>query len=270
MIDIVREDLMSCDTFQWAAERLGLIFVQTHEVRELISRIRHQSASVSILSHMSDGAILSPGQIFHPRPMARDLDFEWQDVPSSVRFWFAQNCDVKDDRLIPIPIGVENDHWSRPARKKEIILTLRKLEVEKHGLIYLNVNPVTNFVRPHLYRLFSGKKWCTVEYGKHGVDFNNFAQKVWSHKFVLCPEGNGMATHRPWESLYLNSYPIVRRRCFTEAFAKHLPMVLIDNWEEVTEDFLNTKYIELSGRDWNWELLKTGYWENLMREKLNA
>lgn len=270
MIDITTKDWVTCDTFQWLAEDLGLSFSPTHELPDLISKIRREGTTVSVLSHRSDGCIVSPGQVFHPRAMDRDLDVEWRDIPSNIKCWFAQNCDAWDDKLIPIPIGIENDHWTREQRKKEILLALRKLEVEKHGLAYLNVNPVTNFTRPYAYHLFSGKKWCTVEYGKNGVDFDNFARKLQTHKFVFCPEGNGMDTHRPWETLCLNSYPIVRRRRFTEAFAELLPIVLIDDWEEVTEDFLNNKYLELSSKEWTWEALKLGYWEKLIREKLDA
>lgn len=270
MIDIVREDFITCDTFQWLAEDLGLSFSLTHEVPDLISRIRSQTRTVNVLTHRSDGCILSPGQTYHPRPMERTEDFTWHNIPSNIKCWFAQNCDVRDDRLTPIPIGVENDEWSLPARKKEIMLTLGKLGVRKCGLVYLNVNPVTNFDRPHIYHLFSGKRWCTVEYGRHGVDFESYARKIWTHKFVFAPEGNGMDTHRIYEALYLGSFPIVRRRVFTEFFATMLPFLVIDHWEQVTEDFLNDKYLELSSGEWNWEALKLSYWKKLIQEKLNA
>lgn len=268
MIDIARKDLITGDGFRQIAKTTGLIYVSTHELPDLISKIRSQTRTVNVLTHRSDGCILPLGQTYHPRPMERTEDFTWHNIPSNIQWWFAQNCDVWDDRLVFIPIGVENDEWSLPARKKEIILTLRKLEVRKRGLVYLNVNPVTNFIRPHIYHLFSGKKWCTVEYGKHGVDFENFAQKIWSHKFVFAPEGNGMDTHRPWEALYLGSYPIVKRRCFTTEFAKHLPILVVDSWEQVTRELLEAKYQEFSHRNWDWGALKMDYWKNLIENKL--
>ena len=269
-IDLGRGDLINCDAFQQLAEDLGLVFSPTHEVSGLISRIRGQAKTVNILTHRSDGCILNPGQVYHPRPMERTEDFEWQDIPSNIQWWFAQNCCVEDDRLIPIPIGVENDAWANPQQKKETILSLRRMEVRKRGLVYLNVNPVTNFDRPKLYEFFGDRSWCTVEYGKNGAGFDNYARKIWTHKFVLCPEGNGQDTHRPWESLYLNSFPIVWRRRFTEEFSKYLPILVIDDWEQVTASFLGEKYQEFITREWRWETLKMGYWRNLIQEKLNA
>ncbi|MBC8459295.1 MAG: hypothetical protein H8D67_14980 [Deltaproteobacteria bacterium] len=268
MVDLVRDDLINCDAFQRLAEDLGLAFSPTHEVPGLILRIRGQEKTVNILTHRSDGCILSPGQIYHPRPMERTEDFTWHNIPDNIQWWFAQNCDVYDDRLIPIPIGVENDAWARPEHKKEVILSLRKKKVKKQALVYLNANRITNFDRPYVYQLFENKEWCTIEHGKHGVDFNNYAWKVWSHKFVLCPEGNGQDTHRTWESLYLGSFPIVMRRRFTEEFAKHLPILVIDNWSEVTKDLLEEGYQKFVMKNWNWNVLKMDYWRKMVEGRL--
>ena len=90
------------------------------------------------------------------------------------------------------------------------------------------------------------------------------------HKFTLCPEGNGMDTHRPWETLYLGSFPIVTRRRFTEFFAEQLPFLIIDDWKQITKEFLDRKYEELIKRKWNWEALRINWWENLIREKLSV
>lgn len=271
MIDISKEDMITGDKFERIAERLGILFAITHEVSDVITSIRQQFVEASILTHSSIGAILPPGMEFKPRDVERFEDFEWdEDVPKNIKYWFAQNVVMKDARLIPIPLGVERDHWSLPQRKKDVILALRNQEVAERGLAYLNVNPETNRWRARLYELFGDKEWCTVEHGKNGSHFDNFAQKIRTHKFTLSPEGNGMDTHRTWEALYLGSYPIARRRRFTEEFAKQLPILVIDNWEQVTKDFLNAKYLEMSHKEWNWEALKIGYWEDAIRNRVNA
>ena len=79
-----------------------------------------------------------------------------------------------------------------------------------------------------------------------------------------------MCTHRIWDALYLGSFPVVRRRVLTEFFAKFLPFLIVDAWEQVNEQFLLDKYREFISREWHWEVLKMSWWENLIREKLSA
>ncbi len=267
---LTNTDIITGDKFKLIAEKLDMIYVETHKLGEVLPKLPQPPEEVNIISHRSDGCILSPGQVFKPRPMERNLDFEWCNIPSNIKYWFAQNCDVVDDRLIPIPIGIENDEWTGPQKKKEIIISLTNVEIKKPGLAYLNVNRATNYERPQIYHLFEDEPWCMTEYYKNGDNYTRYARMLRSHKFTFCPEGNGMSTHRPWEALYLGSFPIVRRRVFTTEFAKQLPFLVIDDWKQVTKEFLDRKYEEFSKRKWNYEALKMSWWENLIREKLNA
>jgi hypothetical protein len=57
--------------------------------------------------------------------------------------------------------------------------------------------------------------------------------------YTLCPRGAGEDTHRFFESLALNSIPIVKRSNtpFDETFS-FFPCLIIDDWSECTEEFL--------------------------------
>lgn len=238
--------------FERLAQELGLVYTDTHEIKDCLKGIGPDT--VNILSHNSDGGIVSKG-------MARWCDFEWDDVPGNVEHWFAQNAAVRDERLIPIPIGLERDIWSPVVLKKDVILSTPRAKTKK--LAYLNVAIGTNPSRPPLYQLFSNRPWCTVE---DRVPFPNYAKQLSIHKFVLSPDGNGLDTHRTWETLCLGAFPVVERHYFTEEFAKRLPLLIVDGWGQVTEDFLNRKYQEFTNRKWNWAALTIQYWENLIRE----
>jgi len=254
---ITRGDLIDGDQFERLAGKYGLAYIETHEAK-------NRDLSGCILTHNSDGCILPKGKAIQPRPpVQRTEDYNWGDVPDSVRVWFAQNADVRDERLIPIPIGLERDRWFPHLHKKDVILTLP--DVEKTGLLYLNFNPETHWARPALYEMLG---WGTVEPRHNGVDFLHYAQQIKRHRFVLCPDGNGMDTHRTWEALYLGSYPIVQRHVFTEEFVKILPLLVIDDWSEITEQFLCGKYEDFVSKEWCWEALKINYWENLIKEKM--
>lgn len=247
-----KDDLIDGDQFERLAQELGLVYTETHKIAECLKSIGPEA--VNILSHNSDGGIVSKG-------MARWCDFEWDDAPSNVNHWLAQNAEVRDERLIPLPIGLERDRWSPPSQKKDAILSTPIAEIKK--LMYLNVTTGTNPSRQFLYRLFANKPWCTAE---DRVTFPHYVRQLGAHKFVLSPDGNGMDTHRTWEALYLGASPIVERHYFTEEFAKQLPLLIVDSWSQITEDFLNRKYREFASREWNWDALSIHYWESLIRE----
>jgi len=48
-----------------------------------------------------------------------------------------------------------------------------------------------------------------------------------------------------------------------------LPILFVDNWESLTEDYLNMKYDEIMSKEYNLEKLKIDYWKKFILEKLN-
>ena len=71
--------------------------------------------------------------------------------------------------------------------------------------VYMNHNILTNpKERQEPYDLFFDKMWVTVEKEcKNGYAFDKYLENLCMHKYVICPEGNGVDTHRLWESLYM-------------------------------------------------------------------
>lgn len=180
---------------------------------------------------------------------------------------FARNVDIVSDKVIPIPIGLERaDAYTRMG-KRIILDKYINYTVEPVKLCYLNARAQNNSVRAELAESMSNKEWCTVEMVGNGRGYEHYVQQILSHKFTLSPEGYGFDCYRTWESLILGRYPVVTRRVFIEEFAKHLPILVIDSWEEVTEELLNSKYTEFKSKDWNWDFLTQEYWKELIKEK---
>jgi hypothetical protein len=50
-------------------------------------------------------------------------------------------------------------------------------------------------------------------------------------KFVLCPEGTGMDTHRVYESLFCGATPVVLRNSLSHLYEK-LPVCIVDKWTD--------------------------------------
>jgi hypothetical protein len=60
------------------------------------------------------------------------------------------------------------------------------------------------------------------------------------YEFCICPEGNGVDTHRLWECLYLKVVPIVVNSQFTKLLIKYnIPMVIIEKWDDFDDTLLN-------------------------------
>jgi hypothetical protein len=64
----------------------------------------------------------------------------------------------------------------------------------------------------------------------------------------------------------MGSIPIVINTVALEEF-KDLPILFIDNWEEINPEFLNEKYAEIMSKTWNMEKLKFSYWERVIRKR---
>ena len=182
------------------------------------------------------------------------------NLPKNVIKWYAQNVNVKNDRLESIPIGLENSKWFGHINKKQQILNKLKESKKNYNLVYMNYNINTNIKeRKYLFDLLKNEKFVTVQMGHNGQNYDNYIDNIYNHKFVLCPEGNGIDTHRTWETLYLNSIPIEKRN-INNSFYTDLPICFVDNWEEVTEDFLYKEYDRIINTKWNLDKLTMQYW----------
>ena len=63
-----------------------------------------------------------------------------------------------------------------------------------------------------------------------------FQAQLRAYRFVLAPPGNGLDTHRFWESLYADAIPIVRRSAWSTALhGDGIPLIEIDEWGELAD-----------------------------------
>lgn len=240
---------------------VGILFSETHNLKETMSIVRHNTdVKYTIVSHNSDGRIL---------PYQREpYDYYLEDIPKNVEKWYAQNCDVKDPRLVPIPIGLENVEWFPKIKKNHVLEKFINMKLPRKKLLYINHNIQTNAnIRKVPYKIFKNLSWATVEHGRNGTEFEHYVRQIKSHKFVLCPDGNGSDTHRTWEALYLGAIPIVQPHVFTEVFAKYFPMLVVRNYEEIIEDSLEIQYEEIANMNHDKKYLTMEFWEKLILNK---
>ena len=224
-----------------------IIYTHTSYAKELFNVIEGISQKVKVITHNSDV----------------NIDFS---PPDCVFKWFSQNVNVFHDRLESIPIGLENDRWFPELRKKEKMLAKLQEPRKYKNLVYMNHNAGTNPTkREFLYDLFRDKPWVTIDRGVNGKGFDEYIDNVYNHKFVICPQGNGLDTHRRWETLYMGSIPIeIKQQDSLDYWA--LSFFRVKDWGEVTEESLNTYFKDFEYKSmihlWNTKMLTFEWWKN--------
>jgi hypothetical protein len=148
--------------------------------------------------------------------------------------WYAQNVDYEHEKLIPIPIGIANPEW--PHGNTDVLDQTINTDYKKEILMYANFNINTNrSVRQECLRHIS------AEYVENNVPLDRYLINTSKAYFSICPMGNGIDSHRIWESLYLRTVPVVEDtyniRCLQKSL--NLPIVMIKNWNELTDLNLN-------------------------------
>jgi hypothetical protein len=253
------------EKFQHLDNGINIFYRHIHESYNFFKN--PPSESFVLITHNGDGRITNnPTRFNHGNSM--DIDFNLIQLPKNLVKWYSQNVDVISDVVESIPIGLENSMWFPEIGKESKILALSYTSKTFNNLMYINHNISTNPSERLLpYELFSGKEWATVVHGSNGSGFNNYINNIHSHKFILCPEGNGIDTHRTWETLYVGSIPIEKKN-LNNRFYTDLPICFVDKWEDITEDFLNYEYDRINSVKWNLEKLDIDFWKNKINNTL--
>ena len=228
-----------------------IVYTNTHWVEHLFERLKtiKTDKKFILITHNSD----------------HDLnEHVYKLKPNNVIKWFAQNVNYINDKndFESIPIGLENPSWFNHVHKIDNLLNILKTEKNIKNLLYVN-HTIRSFPeeRTEPYQLFTNKSWCTIEFNENGNNFSNYIDNVYNHKFVLCPRGNGIDTHRFWETLHLKSIPVVIKNS-NNVYYSDLPVVYVNNWSEITEEFLNNEYEKIINSTYNYEKLYFEYWKN--------
>ena len=183
---------------------------------------------------------------------------------------FCTNRETEKINTYGLPLGISNYTDETPYHKicgnKSIFVSVNNSAIDKEVLAYINftVSTYPND-RGLILEKFSKLDWTRVGKTETTESGNRkYLEDIKKSKFVFCPRGNGIDTHRLWESLYMGSIPIVKYENAHHLF-KDLPILFINDWNQITRDFLNDKYDEISSMDWNFDKLKISYWKNFIK-----
>ena len=185
--------------------------------------------------------------------------------------WFSVN--TQSSRVTGIPLGITNNTNESPLHRiygnTLVMLEIAQTPREIKNLLYLNFKVETYpHEREFIQNMFRSKPWVT--YGTPVDTFEGrkeFLKEIRNHEFVLCPRGNGIDTHRLWETLYMGSIPIVKNDIAHSEW-QDLPILFINNWNEITEERLIAEKKRIESTSWNLEKLRVGYWIDRIRRSI--
>ncbi len=181
-------------------------------------------------------------------------------------YWFTQNSQIQHERLINLPIGIPlrclRNNNKIHLQVKDLQHKIKK-NLIKSQLLYGNINPITNpEVREPVIKYLSGLSFCQISPTK---SFYNYLEDLAHSKFTASPEGKGPDCHRTWEALYMACIPIVKSSVLDPLY-ENLPVLIINKWEDTTQEFLEKKYHEMINKNYNFNKLYIKYWLDLIKK----
>lgn len=191
-------------------------------------------------------------------------DFEFHEVPknipASVRAMFLQNSFISDNKFIfTIPIGVENFRLGVNGNPK--FIRPKNKKGGNSARILFGPLSATHPDRELVIDRFSAldARWALLTSRLSPREYDQIAS---TYTYIAAVRGNGVDTHRLWESLYRGLTPVVIRDDWWRSL-EHLytQVAVISDWtySELDKIILNRIQVESAQ---SCETLWMPFWKN--------
>ncbi len=165
-------------------------------------------------------------------------------VPENVLGIHAVNAVYNDEKVHPIPIGVQREIGLEDNRMSVLEEELNHKQ-KPTKLLYINcgLGAERNEEERAGLPYFARFEWATCRFEKNSKFFphskyREFLTEMRDHKFMVCPKGHGMDCHRNWESLYMRRVPIFLEHPYFRLLMKDYPVLFVNDWSEITPKLL--------------------------------
>ncbi len=213
-----RYDNLSTHIDPAAVKEGQIVFVGDSRIEEFVEKIHPAINHPYILiTHNGDATV------------SKEL---FEKVASKIVRWYGINVTWDDPKIVPLPLGVENQHYyicGIPA----VFRWVMNRPVPKKNKIFYAFTVATNPAErgPALAVIKSHQEGETLT---RWHNFFSYLQVLNEYKMVLSPPGSSTEGHRTWDTLYLGGVPIVKS-CITTRYFKRigLPLHVVDDWNEL-------------------------------------
>ena len=219
------------------------------------------------------------------RDTVMEYHLSYLDDPKIIAWFSIHPPLIGHPKFFPLPLGTKQDEDVYKNRQ-QVHTTIKKVRKnEKSKMLYMNMSLEQDPERVACHKLLSEKPFCCNRSKK--ISFIDYLEEMSQYKFAVSPRGWGPDCYRTWEALLVGTIPIVRRCQFDQYIARgsdvadcgqtcsltsdqgsqldrlyeDLPILVIDEWEEITEEFLEQKYAEIQAKTSRREKLYLEYWK---------
>jgi hypothetical protein len=159
-------------------------------------------------------------------------DFELMSEVKSTLFYVQNLGFLENKNIKSLPIGIEDLRWAKNGMPWNF--GRRKYGMKKIDQVLVGPFGFTHKERIKCLEAASRTENCVVIFDRlpHWI----YARRAAKYKFIACPRGNGLDTHRFWESLYRGSIPVVLESPWARVMKSYgLPIVIISSWTELSK-----------------------------------
>lgn len=188
--------------------------------------------------------------------------------PSCISQWYSLNLDEENLTVESIPFGLSNNMSKKNLTYINKIPKNLKLE-NKNFKLYVNFRKSTNRnERDALYQYFQNFDWVITKNPE--LSLEEYEKDLKENLFVLCPWGNGVDTHRLWETLYSGSIPITKKHPTFNKF-NDLPIIQVDSYKDINYQMLTNCLSEIKNKNFNFNKLNAVWWiEEIKKNKVHS
>lgn len=189
-------------------------------------------------------------------------------LPENIISVYSKNIKFMHPKLKPIPIGRDWRNTFENNRKIYVRTNLSKYK----NLAYLNFSTETcKIVREKVLAMFLEKNWVTIrqpfKYGEYQISHSLYLEEIYNHKFCFSPVGKALDCYRTWDTLFVKSIPIVDWNQQVSNYL-NLPILFTNTWEEISSEYLESKYFEMLESNYDFSPIFASYWQSLfLKEK---
>ena len=229
----------------------------------------------NIFPNIKDSIILVTGDCDEtiPNDLFNQIDFDTFINNKKIIHWFCQNWVGNHKKVTIMPIGL--DYHTMSDKNHEWGCKISPLNQE---LLLQEIKEKSSHFKERVCKCYANFQFLTTT--RYGYDRLDAIDKIpeylvyyepnkikrlntWinqsKYSFVISPHGNGLDCHRTWEALCLGCIPIMKRSPISSLF-NDLPVLIIEDWQDISQNLLNSTIEDFKNKEFNFEKLKLSYW----------